>query len=143
MPFEEEWALRKTAEIYAAGADQRNKSLWAAILTEDCVIEGPGFRIEGREANLGSIERLGQMFLKTQHRVHNQMVEIDGDRAEGETYSTADHLLEVDGERRLVCWAIRYQDEWRREDNQWRFSSRKLVVDWDETRAIGRARADG
>ena len=136
---EDESALRRTAETYAAGADRRDKSLWSSILTEDCVIEGPGFRVEGREANLGSIDLLGQMFLKTQHRVHNQLVTIAGDHAEGETYSTADHLSEVDGERRLLCWAIRYQDQWRREEGSWRFSSRKLVIDWEETRVIGRA----
>ena len=134
--LEDEWALRKTAETYAAGADRRDKALWASVLTEDCVIEGPGFSVEGREANLGSIDLLERMFLKTQHRVHNQHVTIDGDRAEGETCSTADHLLEADGERKLLCWAIRYQDQWRREDGQWRFSRRTLIVDWEETRVL-------
>lgn len=134
--LEDEAALRRTAELYAAGADRRDKALWARVLTEDCVIEGPGFRVEGREANLGSIDLLARLFLKTQHRVHNQLVTIDGDRAEGETYSTADHLSEKDGARALLCWAIRYQDKWRREDGEWRFSHRMLIVDWEETRLL-------
>lgn len=141
QPPEDEWALRKTAEAYAAGADRRDKNLWAGVLTGDCVIEGPGFRTEGRDATLGSIDLLARMFLKTQHRVHNQRVTIDGDTAEGETWSTADHLFEAGGERRLLCWAIRYQDRWRREDGQWRFSHRKLIVDWEETRVIGHVSA--
>ena len=38
-------ALRRTAEVYARGADRRDKALWSSILTEDCVIEGPGFTL--------------------------------------------------------------------------------------------------
>ncbi|MBS0504087.1 MAG: nuclear transport factor 2 family protein [Proteobacteria bacterium] len=135
--LEDEAALRATAELYAAGADRRDKALWARILTEDCVLEGPHFRVEGRDANLANIDLLERMFLKTQHRVHNQMVTVDGDTAEGETYSTADHLSEADGERRLLCGTIRYQDKWRREGGEWRFSHRRLIVDWEETRVIG------
>ncbi|WP_254620957.1 nuclear transport factor 2 family protein [Sphingomonas sp. CL5.1] len=134
--LEDEAALRRTAELYAAGADRRDKAIWARILTAGCVIEGPGFRTEGREANLGSIDLLARLFLKTRHRVHNQLVTIDGDRADGETYSTADHLSERDGGRALLCWAIRYQDKWRREDGEWRFSHRTLIVDWEETRML-------
>lgn len=135
--LEDEAALRRTAETYAAGADRRDKALWTQVMTADCVIEGPGFRVEGREAALGSIDMLERMFVRTQHRVHNQIVTIDGDRAEGETYSTADHLSEKDGARSLLCWAIRYQDRWRREGGEWRFSHRTLIVDWEETRTLG------
>ena len=135
--LEEEAALRRTAEVYAAGADRRDKVLWTEVMTEDCVIEGPGFRIAGRDAVLGSIDLLTRNFLKTQHRVHNQLVTIHGDRAEGETYSTADHLVAADGGKSLLCWSIRYQDQWRREGGAWRFSHRTLIVDWEETRTLG------
>ena len=119
--LEDEAALRRTAEVYAAGADRRDKVLWTEVMTEDCVIEGPGFRIAGRDAVLGSIDLLTR----------------NGDRAEGETYSTADHLVAADGGKSLLCWSIRYQDQWRREGGAWRFSHRTLIVDWEETRTLG------
>lgn len=129
-------ALRRTAELYARGADRRCKADWLDVLTEDVTISGPGFSISGRDANLGSIDMLGQMFKATRHLVHNQTVEIDGDTARGETYGTAEHVLEgADGDM-LLCWAIRYQDEWRREDEEWRFARRELIVDWEELRAL-------
>lgn len=127
-------ALRRTADIYAQGADRRDKALWEAVLADDCVIEGPGFTIEGRTANLGSIDTLGQMFRATVHRVHNQVATVTGDTASGETYCTADHLLK-DTDSVLV-WTIRYLDQWRRESGQWRFTHRKLIVDWEEVRAV-------
>jgi len=127
-------ALRRTADLYAQGADRRDKSLWEAVLADDCVIEGPGFTMEGRAANLGSIDALGQMFRATIHRVHNQVATVTGDTASGETYCTADHLLnDVDS---VLVWTIRYLDQWRREGGQWRFTHRKLIVEWEEVRAV-------
>lgn len=126
--------LRRTAELYAQGADRRDKALWQAVLAEDCVIEGPGFSIAGRDANLGSIDALRQMFRATVHRVHNQVATVSGDDATGETYCTADHLLnDMDS---VLVWTIRYQDHWRREEGHWRFTHRKLIVEWEEVRPV-------
>lgn len=130
----DEAALRRTAETYALGADRRDKALWRGVLAEDCVIEGPGFRAEGLAANLASIDALGAMFRATQHRIHQQVATIEGERAAGETYGAAEHLLKDDDA--VLVWAIRYQDRWRRADGVWRFTRRRLIVDWQETRAV-------
>ncbi|WP_395337279.1 nuclear transport factor 2 family protein [Novosphingobium sp. BL-8H] len=129
-------ALRQTAETYAIGADRRDKAMWRNVLAQDCVIEGPGFTTTGREECLSSLDGLDQMFRATRHCVHQQRVSIEGNHAFGETYCTAEHLL-PDRDAVLV-WAIRYQDEWQREQagaaREWRFTRRKLVLDWTETR---------
>ena len=127
----DEAALRRTAEIYAQGADRKNKQLWRSVLADDCRIEGPGFVTEGLEATLQSIDALGQMFRSTLHKVHNQTVMIKGDQASGETYCTADHLMN-DADQ-LLRWTIRYIDEWRREGDTWRITRRKLELLWEET----------
>jgi SnoaL-like domain len=132
----DERALRRCAELYAQGADRRDKTLWASIVTEDCVIEGPGLRLAGRANITAALDIMATLYTATQHRVHNQVVTIEGDSAEGETYSTADHLRTADGVTTLLAWAIRYQDRWRREDGAWRFSHRRLVIDWTETRTL-------
>ncbi|MEO7383856.1 MAG: nuclear transport factor 2 family protein [Novosphingobium sp.] len=136
MSIEDILALERTAAIYARGADRRCKADWEEILAEDVVIVGPGFSVAGREANLGSIDMLGSMFKATRHMVHNLTAEIDGDRAVGETYCTAEHRLPGEHSDMLLCWAIRYQDEWRREHGQWRFTRRELVLDWEELRPV-------
>lgn len=134
MSGEDHAALRRCAELYAVGADRRDKDLWRAVLADDCVIEGPGFSIAGAEANLGSIDMLGQMFRATQHKVHQVVAMIDGDSAAGETYCTADHLL--NDQDAVLSWSIRYQDTWRRVAGEWRFARRTLVVDWEEVRPV-------
>ena len=126
----DEAALRRTAEIYAQGADRKDKQLWRSVLADDCRIEGPGFVTEGLDATLQSIDALGQMFRSTLHKVHNQTVMIEGDRASGETYCTADHLRN-DADQ-LLRWTIRYIDEWRREGGAWRITRRKLELLWEE-----------
>lgn len=131
--------IRRAATLYAIGADRRDKTLWAQVLADDCVIEGPGFRTEGIAANLANLDYLGQLYPRTQHRVHHQLMAISGDRAVGETYGTADHLREVDGRTELLCWSLRYQDELIRSEDGWRFTSRRLVLDWEEVRPLGGA----
>ncbi len=126
----DEAALRRTAEIYAQGADRKDKQLWRSVLADDCRIEGPGFVTEGLDATLQSIDALGQMFRSTLHKVHNQTVMIKGDQATGETYCTADHLMN-DADQ-LLRWTIRYIDEWRREGDTWRITWRKLELLWEE-----------
>jgi uncharacterized protein (TIGR02246 family) len=132
----DERELRRTAEIYAQGADRRDKQLWASIFTEDGVIEAPGIRLEGRANIVAALDAMARLYVATQHRVHNQVVSIDGDTAQGETYSTADHLSEAGGTRTILTWAIRYQDRWRRVDGAWRFSHRSLLIDWTDTRTL-------
>jgi len=129
-------ALRQSAEIYARGADRRCREDWESVLTEDVVIAGPGFVAEGREKNLGSIDMLGRMFKATRHIIHAQYASVDGDRAEGETWCTAEHRIARESGDILLVWAIRYQDQWRREDGGWRFTRRELLVDWEETRPV-------
>lgn len=133
----DEAALRRTAELYARGADRRDKALWASIVTADCLIEAPGILLSGREQIVAALDIMAQLYVATQHRVHNQTVSISGDRANGETYGSADHLSERDGQRTLLTWAIRYQDQWRREDGEWRFARRSLILDWTESRWLG------
>jgi len=132
----DESALRKTALLYARGADRQDHALWTSLMTEDCVLEGPGFTLAGREAILASLDHLASTYVTCQHRVHNQTASISGDEAVGETYCTADHVYLEDGRKKLLSWQIRYQDQWRREGGAWRFSRRTLVLDWQERRAL-------
>ena len=129
--------LRHLAELYAQGADRRDKALWSSIFTEDGLIEAPGIRLEGRANIVAALDAIAARYVATQHRVHNQVVQIDGDSAHGETYSTADHVPVGEEPRTVITWAIRYQDRWRRVGGQWLFSHRRLLIDWTETRTLG------
>lgn len=131
----DEAALRRTADLYALGADTCDKALWAQVLAEDCLIESPGYPMQGREKCLAALDMLKGMFRATMHSIHQQVATIDGDRAEGVTYCTANHIF--NDRDAVLAWSMRYFDTWQREgDGAWRFTHRKLVVDWEETRPV-------
>lgn len=132
----DEAAIRRAATIYAVGADLRDKSLWAQVLTGECVIEGPGFRTVGREANLATLDLLGQRFVRTQHAISNQLYSINGEIATGVTYCTAEHVRIVDGQAELLIWSLRYHDEMVRDGAAWRFASRRLELVWEDIRSL-------
>jgi hypothetical protein len=76
--------------------------------------------------------RLIEQYEATQHCVHNQLVDVRGDAATGETYCVARHVYAKDGVKRKLDMGVRYQDQYRREAGIWRFVRRELVLDWTQ-----------
>jgi hypothetical protein len=130
--------LRRLAEDYAAAADLADPAAFAAVFTDDGILEvkqagyeTPVVHAEGHE-ELGAVMALFAPFVFTMHLVCNHRVAIDGDRAAGETYCIANHVtLEEGGKQNLVQY-IRYLDEYRRTDAGWRFSRRDNLVRWQQ-----------
>jgi len=75
--------------------------------------------------------------LATSHFLGQQLVEVDGDVAETETYCVAQHISVVDGARWNRVMNIRYLDRCARAGDGWRFEQRTLMVDWVEHWAVG------
>jgi hypothetical protein len=76
----------------------------------------------------------GQMAL-FMHFNGQSTVSLDGDRATGESYCLAHHLsVAGDGQRTLMVASIRYLDEFVKQDGQWLFAERRLMVNWTDTR---------
>ena len=126
---EDRLALRELADRYARAVDRRDWALAERLFTGDCVLVGPGYELVGREAILAGLRRIDR-YDATQHSVHNQLVDVTGDRATGETYCTAHHLYQRGGRRRKLSWGIRYQDRCAREAGAWRYERRELLLDW-------------
>tara|TARA_B100000767_G_scaffold212825_1_gene200109 strand:- start:1770 stop:2210 length:441 start_codon:yes stop_codon:yes gene_type:complete len=120
---------------YAEAADRRDVNLLLSTVTADAEVVMPGSAMKGHEVLSGIPAILDSMFEKTQHKIFNQTLSINGNRAEGETYCTASHLrVKEDGTREVEDWAIRYQDRLVCVDAVWLFERRELVVDWVEIR---------
>lgn len=126
--------FRTLAERYAQAADRNRPEILDAIMADDIVLEGPGFRMSGLAEVRGFPAMLAQRFRGTRHLVHNQVVTVDGDAARGETCSTASHRLRETPQ--VLVWHLRYEDEFRRVGSDWRFARRAIVIDWTETRNV-------
>ncbi|GAA3828298.1 hypothetical protein GCM10022403_071960 [Streptomyces coacervatus] len=55
-----------------------------------------------------------------------------GDTATGEVYCLAHHLK--DGQ--VLVTVIRYQDNYSRQDGEWRLDDRTVITDWQHTDAV-------
>jgi hypothetical protein len=137
-------ALRKVVEAYARGADRRDGTGMAALFTENgrlASYEGepgasaPTIDRRGREAIGKAMAGLNRYEVTT-HLLGQQSVDIDGDRATGETYCLAHHISERDGRKENRVMSIRYQDSFVRIDGGWFIEERVLAVDWIETRLV-------
>lgn len=134
-------ALRRLGLCYARAIDRCDADLLLSIFTADGSVGNldaadPDFI--GHAALRSMVAQVDAMFIKTLHKVHNQLIDrIDGDLASGETYCTACHIMPVPtGGWQVLDMAIRYHDRYRSEGGTWKFASRSLEVEWVETRPV-------
>lgn len=129
--MEDREAIRHIVGLYTLAMDDRDLELAGRIFARDAVLTYPGGspRYEGRDAIVGFYrERLapaGPSF----HFTHDQFVEwndSDPDRATGLVSCHA----ETSGGGRQIISAIRYEDEYVREDGEWRFARRTLTFNY-------------
>ena len=138
-------ALRRIVDEYARGVDRRRPDEVAALFAVDGRLEiydGDPEHVEptrvrnGREEIAAALTGL-ERYDVTTHFLGQHMVELDGDRATGETYCLAHHLSTTDdGGTHDRVLSIRYLDDFEREGDGWVLRRRRLAVDWSDERTI-------
>ena len=135
-------AIRELVDAYAHCADRRDAKGQMALFTEDTRFlvfmdygsAEPTQELHGRESLFPVFDNLNTYDV-TMHFNGQSTVELDGDRATGESYCLAHHLtIGADGQRTMMVASIRYLDEFVRQDGRWLFAERRLMVNWTETR---------
>jgi hypothetical protein len=133
----DEWEIRRLALLYAHAMDRNVPEIIDEIFTEDGVIDRAGQVREGRQVLRGIPPWLREKYLATLHKVHNQLVTVNGERAEGETYCTAEHLQRDNGGGTfLYSMSIRYDDQLLKQSGKWRFKRRTLTIEWTDVRQV-------
>ncbi len=134
-------AIRNLVDQYAFFADSRDAQGQMDLFTDDTVFEvyyDPKSRIPSEVIN--SKKDLFPVFDNlnsydtTMHFNGQHSVEFKNTTASGITYCLAHHLNMVEGKQKFMIAAIRYEDEFTKQDNKWLFSKRKLLVQWIENR---------
>lgn len=70
---------------------------------------------------------------RTQHVIGQSLIEVDGDKASGESYFVAHHTINTPDGAVLMIAAGRYLDQFERRDRAWKISHRHAVYDWNST----------
>jgi ketosteroid isomerase-like protein len=135
-------AIRELIDAYAHCADRRDAKGQMALFTGDtrflvfmdATAAEPAQELHGRESLAPVFDDLNQ-YVATMHFNGQSTILLDGDRATGESYCLARHLkVGQDGQRTMMIASIRYLDELVKQDGQWLFAERRLMVNWTETR---------
>ena len=135
-------AIRELVDAYAHCADRRDAKGQMALFTEDTRFlvfmdygsPEPTQELNGRESLAPVFDNLNT-YAVTMHFNGQSTVVLDGDQATGESYCLAHHLsVGEDGQRTMMIASIRYLDQFAKQDGQWLFAERRLMVNWTETR---------
>lgn len=134
-------AIRELIDQYAFCADTRDTKGQMALFTEDTNFEvyydpkseTPSQVITKREDLLPVFNNLNT-YKSTMHFNGQSTVKLDGDKATGITYCMAHHLTIEEHKQKLMIAAIRYHDNFIKQNDKWLFAERKLLVDWIENR---------
>jgi ketosteroid isomerase-like protein len=135
-------AIRELIDAYAHCADRRDAKGQMSLFTEDtrflvfmdATAAEPTQTLHGRESLAPVFDNLNT-YRATTHFNGQSTITLDGDRATGESYCLAHHIgADESGRRTLMIASIRYLDEFSKQDGDWYFAERRLMVDWTETR---------
>ena len=136
-------ALRQLAWDYASCVDRCDADGLVALFTPDGLVgsSDPSVAAFAGEAGLRRmIAQVDAAFVKTMHNVFNHTFEaVSTEEARGETTCIASHVLDDGtGEWKVLDMALRYANRYEKIDGAWRFTARRLTVEWVETRPIER-----
>ena len=137
-------AIRELVETYAHCADRRDAKGQMALFTTDTHFvvymnakePKPSQELHSREALAPVFADLNRYDATTHFVGQSTIFTLDGDRATGEAYCLAHHVMADSGKRRLMIASLRYLDSYARIDGAWLFAQRLLYVDWLEERAL-------
>ena len=123
-------AIRDLMARYARGVDGRDPDLIASTLTSDAYTDYGEWDGRGRDNIVNWIMRPSDSNFRSTHFMGDQVVQLDGDTADVETYAVAFGVHHVEGASTVVITGLRYVDKMVRQDGQWLVRHRMLHHDW-------------
>ena len=137
-------AIRELVEAYAHCADRRDAKGQMSLFTEDTHFvvymnardPKPSQELHSREALAPVFAALNQYDATTHFLGQSTIFTLTTDRATGEAYCLAHHVIVEGGKRRLMLASLRYRDTLVKLEGAWLFAERLLYVDWLEERAL-------
>ena len=99
----------------------------ASCFTEDAYFESSilGRTLKGRKEISESFAKAAEIYSFSVHMMVNPVIEVDGDKAKGTWYIFMSSTI-IDGNR--AAWSSgRYNEEYARENGEWKISSWKMV----------------
>jgi 3-phenylpropionate/cinnamic acid dioxygenase small subunit len=111
---------------YATGIDRRDWPLFRTVFTDDCELDYGVIGVwNGVDAVAEFMEQTHAMAGHTMHRLSNQAITVDGDKAEARTYIDG-LIMAADNESGVNAIGF-YDDEIVRTPDGWRITRRRYT----------------
>lgn len=112
---------------YATGIDRRDWPLFRTVFTEDCELDyGEIGSWTGIDAVTEFMQQAHALAGHTLHRMSNQVIAVEGDKAEARTY--VDALIMVGDNKSGVNGIGYYDDDLVRTSAGWRIARRRFTT---------------
>jgi hypothetical protein len=118
---------------YCRGVDRGDPELLRTVYHEGAVDRHGPFQFMDAQTEFAAltIPRLDALNGVAQHHITNYLIELDGDRADVESYFLAFQPTKLDdGDEVLSVMGGRYLDKFERRAGRWAIMERSVVVDW-------------
>jgi len=119
-------AIHEATVRYCRGVDRLDAELLCSAYHPDVLDEHPGNTYSGADIGKRMTDELRERFRSTSHSLTTQTIEVHGDVAACESYSTGRRVL-LDG-RRLTT-LVRYVDRFEKRAGAWRIAHRFTIVE--------------
>jgi len=127
---------------YCRGVDRLDRDLIRSAYHDDAVDHHGGYSGPVEVVIARLLDRLSSCYESTTHLIGNQLIDVEGNEADAETYFVAFHILRQDipdlemiGGTRVCHLTVlgRYVDRFTRRNYTWRITSRTVVFDSIQT----------
>ena len=114
---------------YARGVDRGDPEIIRSAFHDDAAIVSGAFNGPAVAFATAIGELLDQTSIRVAHTVTNHWIDIDGDKAVGESYVVAFQGTKGDSPQDVMTGG-RYIDRYERRSGEWKISHRTFVMDW-------------
>lgn len=123
-------AIRELAQVYCRAADRQDVALMGTLYHDDATDDhGMFFKGLARDF-LDKLPEIQEPMQILHHNVTNHIIELDGDRAEGEVYILAFHQVSTAEGLFDLLVGGRYLDHYEKRAGVWKFAMRAVLADW-------------
>lgn len=122
---DDRFAIQDVLALYCSNIDRGTVDRMREVYSADAVVDmgaGRGGAIRGVDNIISSIRERQAGMVRTQHQLGQSRIELDGDRATGETYVTAWHLMD---DQSTAIARVCYLDIFERIDGRWLIAERR------------------
>lgn len=123
-------AIREVLWRYCRGVDRRDVELLSSCYHPDAYDDHMGNVYTGETVGQGLVDWMDDVMVKTTHNITTNNIEVDGDVAGSESYTTSMHIMKGDDGPRTLLSVARYVDRFERRAGHWRIASRLVVAEF-------------